>query len=244
MALNVQIIDANTMVGVYPAHKLDMSVERLVRDMDRYRIAASLTLSAVGVFHSCMEGNALTLEAAKENKRLVPVATVDPRSYFGSAADMQAIRAQGFGAFKFYPAEQGWPIHSAAFGEILKQLAPLKVPVMLNAARPGDPSDAARMVSAYPAPVILCSVSVDTFSEALAVMAELPNVMLETHDLHVPGAVRMAADRVGADRIVFGSGAPRRSIASSLQYILSSELSDEDKQGVLGGNIRRILEGA
>lgn len=244
MALNVQIIDANTMFGIHPKHRLDMSVDRLVREMDRHQIAASLTLSTTGIFHSYVDGNAATLEAAKANKRLVPVATVNPKDYFGSAADIQALRTQGFRIFRFYPDEQGWIVQSAAFSEVLKQTATMKAPVMLNASRPGEPSDIARAVSDYPAPVILCSVSLDVLSEVLAVMAELPNVMLETHELHVPGGLKLVADRVGADRIVFGSGAPRSSVASSLDYVLRSELSEEDKQRILGGNIKRILEAA
>ena len=244
MALDVQIIDANTMFGVHPTHRLDMSVERLMREMDKYRIAAALTLSTVGIFHSHARGNSITLEAAKANNRLVPIATVNPGSYFGSAADMQAICAQGFRIFKFYPAEQAWTLDSAAFGEVLAQTAPLKAPVMVNAFRPGEPSAVGRIVSGYPAPVILCSISLDVLSEALAVMAGLPNVMLETHELHAPGALKLVVDRVGADRVIFGSGAPRCSIAGSLHYILSSELSDDEKARVLGGNIRRVLEAA
>jgi predicted TIM-barrel fold metal-dependent hydrolase len=172
------------------------------------------------------------------------VATVNPRRYFGSAEDMQAIRAQGFRIFKFYPGSQEWPVDYAAFGEALKQLAPLKTPIMVNAELMGEPSRLARMVASYPAPVILCSINGETLTEALAVAASLPNLLIETHELHVPGALRTLADRIGPERIVFGSGAPRRSLASSLYYVLYSELADDEKQLVLGGNIKRILEAA
>jgi len=232
------------MFGIHPTHRLDMSVERLMREMDRCRIAGALTLSTVGIFHDHTRGNSITLEAAKANKRLVPVATVNPTIYFGSPADMQAIRAQGFRILKFYPAEQGWAVDSAAFGEVLVEAAALKIPVMVNASRSGEPTAVGVLAVEYPAPVILCSVSLDVLSEALAVMAKLPNVMLETHELHVPDALELIVDRVGADRVVFGSGAPRCSIASSLNYILSSTLSDDDKGRILGGNISRILEAA
>jgi predicted TIM-barrel fold metal-dependent hydrolase len=240
--MNVQIIDANTTVGAHPSHRLDMSVESLVARMDNHQIAASLTLSTIGIFYNHVQGNAATIEAARASNRLVPVATVNPKDYFGTAADMQSIRTQGFRIAKFFPAQQGWCIDSAAFAEVLRQLAPLKMPIMLDAATPGEPSSIARMIQDYPAPVILCSISLDVLSESIAVMAQQPNVMLETHDLHVPGALQMLAQRVGSDRVVFGSGAPMRSVPSSLQYVLSSDLSDEDKQRVLGGNIRRILE--
>lgn len=244
MSQNIQIIDANTMIGVHPTHRIDMSAERLIRDMDSYRISASMTLFAAGVFHDHSRGNAATLAAAKASNRLVPIATINPVEYFGSAEDLQALRQQGFRFFKFFPGDQGWPITSAAFGEILRQLASLKAPVMISALRPGDPSDVGRMVADYPAPVILCSITRDLLSETLAVMSELPNVMIETHALAVPGALELIAERLGPERIVFGSGAPRRSATGSLQYVISSEISDEARQLVLGGNIKRVVEAA
>lgn len=242
MAVNIQIIDANTTLGNHPNHRLEMSAEGLVERMDAYRVTAGLTLSTIGIFHDYVHGNAVTLAAAKTTNRIVPVATVNPKRYFGAAEDLQAVRAQGFRIMRFFPDEQGWTLDSAAFAAVLKQLAPLKMPIMLDAGEPGEPTQIARMVADYPSPVVLCSVSLDVLSETLAAMDGQPNLVMETHDLHVPGALPVVAGRVGAQRIVFGSGAPMRSVASALQYVLNSELADEDKQRVLGGNIRRILE--
>lgn len=184
----------------------------------------------------------MTLDAIGPTDRLVPIATINPKNYFGGPSDIAAIKSRGFKIFKFYPADQGWNIDSVSFGAILDQLAPLNVPIMIDAGRPGDPTAAGLMVSSYPAPVILCSVSLGILSEALCVMGEHPNIMIETHELHAPGALELIANRVGADRIVFGSGAPTRSIASSLYYITSAGLSDDAKTAILGGNIARVLE--
>jgi len=225
-AQTVQIIDANTMFGVHPAHKLDMSPERLIRDMDRNRIAGSLTLSTIGVFHDHIIGNAATLGAAKANNRLIPVATINPKAYFGE--DITDIRNQGFRIVRLFANTD-----SPALKAILGQLIPLKIPIMIEGTN--VPAD-------YPAPVILCSVTNDTLSDALALMAEQTNVMLETHALTALGALEMVVSRVGPDRIVFGSGAPIFSAAAALSFVLTAELSDEDKAKILGGNIRRILE--
>jgi predicted TIM-barrel fold metal-dependent hydrolase len=232
------------MVGMYPTHKLDITVERLVREMDAYRVAASIAVSTIGVFHDHALGNTATLDAAKGANRVIPAATINPKHYFGSASDVAAIRRQGFRLFRFFPDEQGWPVDSPAFAQVLKHLAEIKSPVMIDAAEPGEPGKIARAVADYPSPVILSAVSIETLAEALAAMADAPNLMIETHELRVPDGLSLIADRVGAERIIFGSGAPRRSVAGALQYVYSSALSDEDKQHVLGGNIKRILEAA
>ena len=232
------------MIGMHPTHRLDLTVERLVRDMDAYRIAAGVAVSTIGVFHNDTLGNAAVLEASKGGNRILPAATINPKTFFGSSSDLSAIREQGFRIFRFFPTEQGWPIDSPAFGAILKLLAPAKPPIMVDIAQPGDVGLVARATVDYPAPVILCGVSLDTLAGALAAMSESSNLVIETHELRVPGALTLITERCGADRIVFGSGAPRSSAASSLQYIFSSALADEDKQKALGGNIKRILEAA
>lgn len=242
MAAVFQIIDANTTIGAHPDHRLDMSIERLISEMDANKIAGCLAQPTLGIYDSHDRGNAAIIEAVRGNTRLAPVATVNPLRYFGRDEDMQKICALGFRMFRFRPVEQGWAIDSAAFAHVLKQLASANMPFMVDAAHSGGPSAVVRAAAGYTAPVILSSVSLETLSEALAVMADNSNFLIETHELHVPGALEMIAARVGSDRIVFGSGAPLRSTASSLNYITYSELPDEDKQRVLGGNIRRVLE--
>jgi len=242
MAENLQIIDANTSIGIHPEHRLDMSIEKLVAQMDKYCIAASLTISTIAMFHESQTGNAVTIDSAKVSNRLVPVGTVNPRTYFGTEEEMRAIKGLGFRIFKFFPTEQKWAINSMAFCEVVRQLSVLKTPIMVETKNPGDVTALCPIISQSQAPVILCSVSLDTLSEAVAAMTRLPQTMIETCELTVPGGLEMLVERVTADRIVFGSGAPTRSTASSLHYVLDSELSETDKQKILGGNIRRVLE--
>jgi len=239
--MDFEIIDANTLFGFDPSHRLDLSVERLLRDMERYKVTSSVTLSTMGIFNDYQKGNEATMAVAAD-KRLIPAGTINPQTYFSSADEIARI-AQNFRLFRFFPEEQGWPIDSVAFELVLKHIAPFKPAVMVDATYPGEPSRLMKIVRDYPGTVVLSSISDNTLAEALALMLELPNVVVETHELHVPGALKLLSERVGAHRIIFGSGAPRRSTASSLNYILNSELSHAEKSLVLGGNMKQILEG-
>lgn len=239
-----KIIDANTTIGAHPDHRLNLSIERLIKEMDAQKISRCLMQSTLGIFDTHERANSSVADAARTNDRLIPVATINPLRYFGSDDDIAKICAEGFRVFKFYPYEQDWDIESAAFGRIVRQLAKAKVPFMINVSGTGMPTSVANIAEGYPTPIILCSVSIENLSEALALMMDYPNIMIETHELHVPGALELIAEKAGADRIIFGSGAPRRSIASSLSYIAYSNLSGEQKQGILGNNIRRVLEGS
>ena len=89
-------------------------------------------------------------------------------------------------------------------------------------------------------------------SAALAVAVEeagpsqrLDSVYLDTACYH-PSAVLAAIASVGVDRVVFGSDHPP-AVASplpSVQLIEQLELEDSDKEKILSGNARRLLEGA
>jgi predicted TIM-barrel fold metal-dependent hydrolase len=51
-----------------------------------------------------------------------------------------------------------------------------------------------------------------------------------------------AVRELGADRVLFGSDAPGRSFASQLGKVSGAEISDRDKEKILSGNLRKILE--
>lgn len=55
------------------------------------------------------------------------------------------------------------------------------------------------------------------------------------------GFTEMAVRELGPDRIIWGSDAGGRSLASQLSKVLGARVSDEDKQKILMGNLRQML---
>ena len=55
------------------------------------------------------------------------------------------------------------------------------------------------------------------------------------------GMVEMAVRELGVNRVVWGTDCPGRSMASQIGKVLGADISDEDKEMVLGGNIERLL---
>ncbi|MEP7365923.1 MAG: amidohydrolase, partial [Acidobacteriota bacterium] len=56
------------------------------------------------------------------------------------------------------------------------------------------------------------------------------------------GFVEMAVRELGAARVIYGSDVGGRSFASQLSKVLSARISDAEKELILGGNLRRLLE--
>ena len=62
-----------------------------------------------------------------------------------------------------------------------------------------------------------------------------------SHLLYEPAVYRRVIDLVGAEKILWGSDFPLTSQAKALERTRDAELSDEELDLVLGGNVRRLL---
>ena len=114
-------------------------------------------------------------------------------------------------------------------------------PVMVQARDTGCPSAMARSMGSRTMPIILEGISFENMAESVSVMRKHDNVLVDTRELRTPGALRFLVDQVGADRVIFGSGCLRNSMAAALGYITDSDITDEAKEKILAGNIRRLL---
>lgn len=237
----MEIIDANTIFGPCPKTTADLSLGRLLAAVKSHGVTKSLTLSTLGIFHSYTDGNAETLAECNGKEELLPAATIDPRGYFGGLKHIPELISKGFRLFRFFPGEQGWPLDHAAFEDILDELEPTSVPVMINSGRTGDASALAHILGGKRHPLILEGIVFETLAEAVSVMKKHDNIYVETHGLVAPGALRFLAEQVGADRIIFGSDCPRSSLAGALRCVQESGLSQQDSEKVLGGNIKRLI---
>ena len=238
-----EIIDANTVFGPWPIVRADMAVDRLVTALKNHKVSQALAISTVGVLHNHGDGNAETLKVCGEQEMLIPVATVDPRGHFGPMGTLAKLTQQGFKMFRFFPQLQDWPLDHAAFCDVLDELESVKLPVMMQARDTGYPSALARNLEGRTITFILEGISFENMAEAVSVMREHENVMCDTREVRVPGALRFLVDQVGADRVVFGSGCLRSSLAAALSYVMDAEISDENKTKVLAGNMKRLLGG-
>lgn len=237
----MEIVDVNTLFGPLTTSSTDLSVDELAGLMREHSVRNCCTLSTIGVMLDPMVGNAATRAACSENASLLPVATINPQGYFGGAGPHTRLRADGFKMVRFFPGAQGWEPDYAPFHALLDDLAAEHLPVMVEVDRPGTSTHLVRAAGAYPGPLILAGVDVQTLAEAVALMRSHPNLHVETSRLLAMGAVRHGAEQVGAGRFLYGSGAPLRPMASGLAALCFSGLLEGERAMVLGQNARELL---
>src|SRR5215468_11050422 len=110
-----EIIDINTLFGPMPAAASDLSVEELAALMKRHSVSAGCTLSTVGLLLDHNSGNSATRAACAENRALIPVATINPLSFFGTEGPHLRFKQDGFRLVRFFPVAQCWDVEHAAF---------------------------------------------------------------------------------------------------------------------------------
>ncbi len=236
-----QSLDINTLYGPLPAASVDLSIDDLQALMGKHGIAACCTLSTIGVLLDHNAGNAATMAACREVQRLVPAATVNPIAYFGGEGPAMQFQEDGFKVVRFYPAWQGWPYLFAPFRTLLSTLAARDIPVIVHLDGPGSATQLLDCVGDIPIRLVLADVDDRQVSEAVALMRQHPNLFVETSGLSATGAVKLLVAAVGAERVLFGSGAPARPLGSALASIRHAGLSEHDLARVMGLNARALL---
>lgn len=234
------IIDVNTLFGPLPAASVDLTVEVLLDLMAAGAVSSACTLSTLGLLLDANVGNAATHAACEEYPQLIPTATLNPTTFFGDSAPVDKIAADGFRLVRFFPTIQAWPIHYQPFASLLELLSASSMPVMVNITQPGDITDL-ESVATPGSTVILSGVDAALLPEAIAALRLNPTWLIETSRMVAIGSVKLVVDTVGAERLLFGTGAPAQSLSSALHALQHSGVSDADRGLILSGNAERIL---
>ena len=74
-------------------------------------------------------------------------------------------------------------------------------------------------------------------------VADCPNVCVDTSGSQpVADMLEYAVEKLGAERIVFGSDVPVRDFPSQLGKVYGAKLRRRDRRLILGGNAERLLK--
>lgn len=236
-----QILDANTVFGFWPKRKLDASAATLVSRLTATGVDRALTCSIRGWLYDFKEGNDETMKTcADSGGRLLPVATINPSTFFGTIEEVDRVVSMGFRVVRFFPTEQEWTVTQRHFGRLLAKLAGSKLVLMVPSSQ--GFSAIASVFEGVPNNVIIESKrAYPHTAEMIVVMQETPNLYVETHSIGGMDYICTLTHEIGDDRLLFGSGAPQRCISSALLPILKADISDESKARILSGNLCRLM---
>jgi predicted TIM-barrel fold metal-dependent hydrolase len=109
---------------------------------------------------------------------------------------------------------------------------------------PGEstPSELAELASRFPEQKFICAHTGGEWERGIHAIRDSPNVYAETSGFDATaGFIEMAVRELGAERIVFGSHLPSRSLGTELSKVIGAAISESDKHLILGENFRSLL---
>jgi predicted TIM-barrel fold metal-dependent hydrolase len=133
---------------------------------------------------------------------------------------------------------------------IIERAIALDVPVLAhtwikatgNMTRESTCHHVVRMARRYPALKIWMAHVSGRCEEAGRVVRDFPNVCVDVSGGEPEdGIVECLRKHLGPERIFWGSDAPGRSFAVQMAKVLGAEIAEDEKQMILGENVRRWL---
>ncbi len=96
---------------------------------------------------------------------------------------------------------------------------------------------------AFPAlPVVLVRSNIGTDRRVYALMAQHPNLCVETSYYTVHRGIERLCEAFGPERVLFGTGLPHRAAGPAVTALAYSLIDDGARALVAGGNLGRLLD--
>ena len=237
----MKLADVNTIFGFWPKRNLDLSLNKLLEEMDRHGIEAAVTCSIQGILYNHEEGNAETLRECRRDRCLLPAATIDLRRYPGGKGYVKALAEEGFRALRLFPDQQGWPIDYAPMRAVAEELARVELPLLISNCALGSLTQIADLFKGSGVPVVLMRVNYNSIAEALAVGAANPLVYVDSSLIDTPDGLKVFVRELGSDRLLFGSYAPFHYVGAAAKTLANAEISDAERERIAYSNFMRMF---
>jgi predicted TIM-barrel fold metal-dependent hydrolase len=243
------IIDAHLHVDDIPALGWKMEAELCVRRMDEAGIDAGIAMTITDWPEVNPRSIELVAEAcAAYPGRLYAFARIHP--WYGAeavAALERALTEHGcYKGLKLHPVTT--IDHPSGKGTIrlIRKAAEHSAPTLFHC---GDeplttPLAIAKAAEACPEATIILGHMGGYFhaDEAIETAERVPNLVLETSAMPYPDKIRKAVERLGPERVLYGSDGPVCSPRIEVEKVRLAGLETEAERLVLGENARRLID--
>jgi hypothetical protein len=246
-------MDCHGHIGVhpdFPAYKA--TAEEMVAVMDLLNIERLAVTSTLACYNDCPRGNA-EIEAVlrRHPDRFFGYVTVNPNPPGQAVAELE--KWAGFHRpplIKLHPGLHKYPVH----GEHYKpswEYANEHDAVVLVHTWDSDPNCGPLLfppiARAHPRARILlghAGVTWRGYMQAMEAAEAAPNLFLDlAGSQHHRLILERCVERIGAERILFGSDMPFLEASMTLAHVLTAQISDEAKEQILRKNFSTLVSG-
>ncbi|MGC9318610.1 MAG: amidohydrolase family protein [Armatimonadota bacterium] len=249
----MELFDCNCWYGVprSPPTAVAETPEALLGEMERAGVARALVRNAAIFEESPEVGNRLTAEAARCEPRLEPAWGILPphTGELGEVDDfLDAMREAGVRALWAYPEKHRYLLSAAAMGGLLEEMQSRGIPLFLHRREMPGNLDTYRLAHELLADfpelhmVIVAHGSWGEDRLFRPLMERYRSFMVDTSRYELDGGIEDLCRAYGPRRLLLGTNFPETPMGGPVLTLLHARISDEERELIAGGNLRRMLE--
>jgi len=194
------------------------------------------------------EVNRFLVESMEEAKgRIIGFLRVNPHLQDHALKSIKNGVKQGFMGIKFHPRNEAFAVNSEELVFPIAELAAkLGMPILIHTGEPdtygfAQPTLVGDLADSFPdLTLVVGHMGKRLCEDAICVARWFENIILET-SFRSHRDIARAVQRVGADRVVYGSDIPFGVPEIEMLKVKVSDITPEEKRMVLGENMARIL---
>jgi hypothetical protein len=253
MHTSLQIFDATMRIGKARDHipGSPYDAPSLLQVMDRNGINEALVWHADSQHYDALKGNEQLLEDIQDYPSLHPCWVFlphEPCEMPPPSIVVNRMLTSGVKAARIFPREHLFLLRLWNIAPLLESLEMHKIPLFVDYGVKGwgdayyDWDGLYQIGTAFPdLPIILTCVNIGSNRTLIPLMQHLPNLYVETSYYTVHRGIELLVSKLGAERILFGTGLPQRAPGPALTALAYCLISEGQRQLVAGDNLRRLL---
>lgn len=226
------------------------TIEQLLEEMNRCQISAALVYSNQAKDPHPLVGNKLVVQACHEHPRLFPCWVGMPHHTGEIPKPEELIRemeANNVRALKIFPRIYKFAVDEPTLGELLSAMQEAGLLLIVDAGMYGEAMqiewpEVSWLCQNYPRlNLLLHSVRWEATRALVPIADRFPNLHFEFSNYQGNRMLEFWCDRIGYERLLFGSEAMEKSIGAARAYIDYADLTAEQRRAIAAGNLQRLL---
>lgn len=242
----LEFFDCEASFGLrgFKRENMPTTKEEMLGAFDRYGIDCALMRYEFANNGSVKDGDMELCEVIKNDLRLFPMWYVMPHhtGEFPEPEELVALmKDNGVKAVAIQTAS--WTVGEWSVGKLFDVLGKHKIPVLVPISRISNGYNGLYelLKNHTDLRVILTGVGYTSLRDIYPLLSIFPNLYISTSTYKAYEGVEDTVERFGAERLVFGSGMPDLSGAASVALITYARISNDDKQKIASGNLKKLL---
>lgn len=224
--------------------------DALAEDMDRAGIDAAVVIaSRPPDYHLPPANDAVAALQAEHPGQVIGLARIDANRPDAGEETRRCVQALGLRGVFLHPREEVFAVNDPKVDRVLDVCAELEAAVVVAAGHPwvSEALQVAELAARYPDTRIVMTnggqlnISGLGQLDALLALRACPNLCVQTSGVYRQDFLEGVVRDLGATRVMFAAGGPQFDPAYEILRVRLAEISDADKDMLLGGTAARVF---